>query len=92
LRNPEVNRLSQGEGEKGFYRLVPKEGSEVDRDHRWALSPISVISDIGLSSELGIGTSYIRLKRAESNIISDIGTFIRCAISDIPLFINQHSG
>ncbi len=33
LRNPEVNRLLQGEGEKGFYRLVPKEGSEVDRDH-----------------------------------------------------------
>jgi hypothetical protein len=43
--------------------------SAINIQHRWALSPISVISDIGLSHQ--IGTSDIGL--AESDIISDIG-------------------
>ncbi len=38
--------------------------------HRWALSPISVISDIGLSL---ISELRYRTERAESDIMSDIG-------------------
>ncbi len=42
-------------------------------------------------TELDIGTSDIGLKRAESDIISDIGINFYL-ISDIQKFINQHSG
>ncbi len=44
-------------------------------------------------TEPEIGTSNIVLKRAESDIISDIGiNFYPLSNIDIPLFTNQHSG
>ncbi len=46
---------------------------ESHEQHRWALTPISVITDQRYWTELDIGTSDIGLKRAESDIISDIG-------------------
>ncbi len=59
--------------------------------HRWALTPISVISDIGLSliSELPISDWR---KRSPTLYRESEKTFIRYPISDIQKFINQHSG
>ncbi len=42
----------------------PDDDQQGGDKHRWALTPISIISDIG--------TFDIRLKRAESDIISDM--------------------
>ncbi len=53
----------------------------------------SDIRDQRYRTELDIGTSDIGLKRAESDIVSDIGIyFIQYLISDIPHSIGQHSG
>jgi hypothetical protein len=57
---------------------------------RWALSSIPV-HDQRYRSEPDIGTSDIGMKRAESDILSDIGINFYL-ISDIPLIIDQHSG
>ncbi len=61
------------------------------RDHRWALRPISPISDIGLSLLSEPPISDWRKREVWHYIGYHIGMNFH-PISDIPIFMYQHSG